>query len=132
MHLRPPFRGDQSNIIWLFRFSHYSYYFIRSLAIRIRRIALYVNNLGSERFKQIFRSHRAKFKTNSRSQTTCTRAESARSGLKNMSLLEQFGRKISCWSAGVLFLQQRKLTTNFKSLSFPHNFWDEKHEKLEK
>ena len=128
MHLRPPFRGDQSNIIWLFRFSHYSYYFIRSLAIRIRRIALYVNNLGSERFKQIFRSHRAKFKTNSRSQTTCTRAELARSGLKNM-LIEQFGRKISCWSAGVLFLQQRKLPTNFKVYRFRISFWNEKLEK---
>ena len=42
MHLRPPFRDDQcSNIIRLFRISHYSYYFIRSLAIRISRIPLY-------------------------------------------------------------------------------------------
>ena len=40
MHPRPPFRDDQSNTIRLIRISHYSYYFIRSLAIRIRRIQL--------------------------------------------------------------------------------------------
>ena len=40
MYLRPPFREDQSNIIRLIRISHYSYYFIRSPVIRIRRILL--------------------------------------------------------------------------------------------
>ena len=41
MQLRPPFRDDQCNIIRLIRISHYSYHFIRSLAIRISRIPLY-------------------------------------------------------------------------------------------
>ena len=43
MHLRPSFRNDQSNIIRLIHISHYSYYFIRSLAIRIRRIQVYTH-----------------------------------------------------------------------------------------
>ena len=34
--------------------------------------------------------------------------------LKNLSLLEQFGRKISCWSAGVLYV---KKLVNFRSYS---------------
>ena len=42
MYLRPTFRQDQSNTIPLIRISHHSYYFIRSLAIRIRRIQLYL------------------------------------------------------------------------------------------
>ena len=41
MYLRSPFREDQSNIIRLNRIPHYSYYFIRSPVIRIRRILLY-------------------------------------------------------------------------------------------
>ena len=49
MYLRPPFRDDQSNIISLIRISHYSYYFIRSLAIRIRRrIQMYQKNLNTK------------------------------------------------------------------------------------
>ena len=42
MYLRPPFPDDQSDIIRLARIFHYSYYFIRSLAIRIRRIQLFL------------------------------------------------------------------------------------------
>ena len=43
MDLRRPFRADQStcNAIRLIRISYYSYNFIRSLAIRIKRIPLY-------------------------------------------------------------------------------------------
>ena len=41
MYLRPPFREDQSTIIRLIRISPFSYLFIRSPAIRIRRIQLY-------------------------------------------------------------------------------------------
>ena len=40
-YLRPPFRDDQRTVMWLIRISHYSYHFIRCLAIRIRRIPLY-------------------------------------------------------------------------------------------
>ena len=40
MYRRPAFRDDQSNIVRLIRISHYSYHFIRSLAIRIRLIQL--------------------------------------------------------------------------------------------
>ena len=40
MYPRPPFCENQRNIIGLIRISHYSYYFIRSPAIRIRRIQL--------------------------------------------------------------------------------------------
>ena len=41
MHLRPLFCKDLSNIIRLIRISHYSYYFVWSLVIRMRRIQLY-------------------------------------------------------------------------------------------
>ena len=41
MYPRPPFSDDQSSIIRLIRISQYSYYFIQSLVIRIRRIQLY-------------------------------------------------------------------------------------------
>ena len=42
MYRRPPFRDDQrSNIILLIRISQYSYYFIRSIMIRIKWIELY-------------------------------------------------------------------------------------------
>ena len=44
MYLRPPFCEDHSNIIRLTRISPYSYFFIRSPAIRIRRIQLYLHN----------------------------------------------------------------------------------------
>ena len=47
MHLRPPFRANQSNIIRLIRISHHSYYFIRSIAIRFRRIQLYIERKPS-------------------------------------------------------------------------------------
>ena len=41
MHLRPPFRADQSNAIRLIRISHYAYHFIRSLVMPIRWIQVY-------------------------------------------------------------------------------------------
>ena len=37
--------------------------------------------------------------------------------LKNMLLLEQFGREISCWSAGVLFFNFSKLRVKFLNVS---------------
>ena len=46
-HMRPKFRDDQSNIIRLIRISHFSYNFIRSLAIRISRIPLYFSKINA-------------------------------------------------------------------------------------
>ena len=43
MNLRPPLRDDQSTIIRLICISHYSYHFIWSLGIRIRRIQLHID-----------------------------------------------------------------------------------------